>query len=296
MAEVRLPEWLREAEKGPCPSGAGKASRGFAEKNLEVIASFLSGVFTSGEYASGPGVLQSVDPRARISGVVALVAACAFTSRAAFLAIEFFVIIVIAVASNLSLGAVMKRVLPSFVFTSVLIAPALFDFVTPGADIFGVTVGGARVSMTREGISTALFFLARAAAMVSLAAILALTTRHSDFFRGLNGLFIPSIFVATLFMAFRYLLILLKTAQDMSLARKSRMIGADDLAGSRGWFSYRAALILKKSMGLSGEVNMAMVSRGFTGKVRTFEGPSLSGRDYAWVGFTVFMLFISFGL
>lgn len=296
MAEVRLPEWLKEARGGPCPAGGKRARRGFAEKNLETIASFLSGTFATGGYCAGPGLLQSIDPRARLSGVVALAIACALTASPMGLAVEFLVIAVIAALSNLGLFAVARRVLPTIVFTSVLIIPALFDFVTPGTDLFGVTLGGARVSITREGGATAIFFLARATAMVSLVAILALTTRQADLFRGLGGLKVPAIFVTALFMAFRYLLILLKTAQDMSMARRSRMIGADSLSESQGWFSSRAALILKKSMGLSVEVDMAMVSRGFTGKVRTFKGGSLSGRDYAWVGFTVFMLFLSFGL
>ncbi|MBI5902246.1 MAG: cobalt ECF transporter T component CbiQ [Deltaproteobacteria bacterium] len=296
MAEVRLPGWFKEARGWTCPAGGKGASRGFAEKNLEGIASFLSGMFAAGGYCAGPGLMRSIEPRARMAGVVALVIACALTSRVAFLAIEFFVIAVIAALSSLGLFAVARRVLPTMVFTSVLIIPALFDFVTPGTDLFGVTLGGARVSITREGGATAVFFLARATAMVSLVSILALTTRQADLFRGLGGLKVPAIFVTALFMAFRYLLMLLKTAQDMSMARRSRMIGADSLSESQGWFSSRAALVLKKSMGLSGEVDMAMVSRGFTGKVKTFKGGSLSGRDYAWVGFTVFMLFLSFGL
>lgn len=296
MAEVRLPEWFREARGGPCPAGGKRAPRGFAEKNLETMASFMSGMLTAGGYCAGPGLLQSIEPRARLSGVVALAASCAFTESPTGLAMEFLVIAVIAGVSNLGLFAVARRVLPAMLFTSVLIIPALFDFVTPGTGLFGVAFGGVRVSITREGGAIAVFFLARAAAMVSLAAILALTTRQADLFRGLGGLLVPPIFVTALFMAFRYLLILSKTAQDMSLARRSRMIGADSLAGAQGWFSSRAALILKKSMGLSGEVNMAMISRGFTGRVRAFKGGGLSGRDYAWVGFTVFMLFLSFGL
>lgn len=296
MAEVRLPEWLREARGGPCPAGGKRARRGLAEKNLEGIASFLSGMFATGGYCAGPGLLQSIEPRARMAGVVALAIACALTSRAAFLAIEFLVIAVIAALSNLGLFAVARRVMPTMLFTSVLIIPALFNFVTPGTDLFGITLGGARVSITRDGAATAVFFLARATAMVSLVAVSAATTRQSDLFRGLTGLFVPSVFVTALFMAFRYLIVLAKTAQDASMARRSRLIGADSRAGVQGWFSSIAALVLKKSMGLSGEVNMAMVSRGFTGKLRTFRGRTLSGRDYAWVGFTVFILFLSFGL
>lgn len=296
MAEVRLPEWFKEARGGVCPAGGKRASRGFAEKSLEDIASFLSGMFAAGGYSGGTGLLQSIDPRARLSGVAALAIACALTESPMGLAVEFLVIAVIAAFSNLGFLAVARRALPTVLFTSVLIIPALFSFVTPGTDLFGVTLGGARVSITREGGATAVFFLARATAMVSLVAILALTTRQADLFRGLGGLFVPSIFVTALFMAFRYLLILSKTAQDANMARRSRLIGAESLAGAQGWFSSSAALVLKKSMGLSGEVNMAMISRGFTGKVKTFKGGSLSVRDYAWVGFTVFMLFLSFGL
>lgn len=296
MAEVRLPEWMKEARGGPCQAGGKRGRRDFADKTLEDIASFLSGMFSTGGYSSGPGLLQSIEPRARMAGIAALAIACALTASPMGLAVEFLVIAAVAAFSKVGLLAIARKAAPAALFTAVLIAPAVLSFVTPGADLFGVTLGGARVSITREGASTAVFFLARAAAMVSLVAILALTTRQADLFRGLRGLFVPAVFVTALFMAFRYLLILLKTAQDMGMARRSRMIGADSLAGAQGWFSSRAALVLKKSMGLSVEVDMAMASRGFTGKVRAFKGGSLSVRDYAWVGFTVFMLFISFGL
>ncbi|MBI1910464.1 MAG: cobalt ECF transporter T component CbiQ [Deltaproteobacteria bacterium] len=296
MAQVTLPDWFKEARVEPCLTGSKVKPPNFIEKNLNNIASFMREVVSLEEYAAKSGVLQSLDTRARITGMLAIVAACSITSRFAMLAGVFVILFLMMLISGVSFMALARRVLPSFVFTLALAFPVFFNFMTPGTDALKFFDTPVKVSITYEGLSTGLFFMMRVTSMVSLVALLLLTTRQADFFKGLRTLPVPPLFVTALFMTFRYIFILLKIAEDSTLARKSRTIARTKLSESQNWFASRITLILKKSMNMAEEVNMAMASRGFAGRIKTFDNGRMRGRDYLWLGFSSFVLFLSFGL
>lgn len=295
MEEIRLPDWFKAAKGEPCPVGRGDERQGFLEKNLRNIASFMKEALGPERFAQMPGTLQSLEPRSRMLGVFALIAGCAVAQTFMMLLIIGGLSLALARISSVEVPALFKRVLPAFLFTLILAAPALFSFISPGPELFGFSVAGHRVAVTARGAHIAAFFITRVTVMVSLVAVLVLTTRQSDFFAGLRGLRIPSAFVTALFMTFRYVFILVKIAEDSTLARKSRTVAGARLGESQAWFASRAGLLLKKSLNMADEVNMAMASRGFDGKVKTFESPRFKGRDYLWTGFSFFVFFLSFG-
>lgn len=290
MAEMSLPEWLKESRKEACPAGRGARPPGFIDRTLANFSSVVREVISTERYSARDGALQGLEPRAKLAGFFLMVAASAFTGSAVFLSGVLALSAVLSVMSRLGVGPLAKRVSPPVLFTLVLALPVTLGLVTPGAEaarFFGLT-------LTMEGLLTGGFFVLRVAAMVSLASLLALTTRQADFFRGLGRL-APGLFVTALFFTFRYVLILIKTAEDATLARKSRTVDGAGLRDSRRWFASRAALILKRSFNMAEDVSMAMISRGFAGKMAAVPAGALRGRDYFWLGFTSFVLFLSLG-
>lgn len=294
MAEVRLPDWLKESRGEPCLIGKG-SSHGFLDKTLANISAFMRETLSSGA-AESPGVLQSLSPKARIAGFLLLIIACSITGRAFMLIGTLIIMAVAMLLSNVSAASLAKRVAPSLFFTSVIAFPVFFDFITPGSSVFGVSVSGYSLSVTKEGAAVGLFLVLRVGVMVALASLLLLTTRQADFFKGLRELKVPHLFVTALYMTFRYIFVLLKTAEDAVLARKSRTIATGKLSEAQRWTGSRMALILKKSTSYAEEVNMAMISRGFDGRLRTLKASGMEGRDYLWLFFTLFFLFLSFGV
>lgn len=290
---LKLPDWFKEARQEPCLTGDGSKGQGFVEKSLGNIASFMKGLLDCEERASRPGLLQGVDPRARIAGLLALVSACAFATGAAALGLIAAMLIILTILSRVPLSALFKRVLPSFIFTFAIIVPALFSFVSPGKEVLRLWEG---VAVTAEGFYYGAFFLLRVSTMVGITALLLLTTRQTDFFKGLRQLPVPSLFVTALFMTFRYVFILVKVAEDAALALKSRSITSTRLRDSQRWAASRITLILKRSLGTAEDVNMAMASRGFDGRVKTFDNGRMRGKDYLWLGFSFFVLLLSLGL
>ncbi|MDP2689018.1 MAG: cobalt ECF transporter T component CbiQ [Deltaproteobacteria bacterium] len=279
---------------GPAPR------RGFIEKNLSSFTAFLNGALPERRSRLPgllqPGLLQKVEPGARIYGVLALVLTGAAASRASVSAVLCVITVALAVLSRVGLWELAKRVLPAFIFTTALVAPVSFSFITPGEELWGAGGGGFRLSVTREGAQAALFFILRVVSMVSPVSLLMMTTAQAEFFRGLGKLPVPAFFKTAVFMTFRYVFILLKAAEDASLARRSRTITRPRLAESQRWFASRAAFLLKKSLTTAEEVTMAMSSRGFSGRIRTFESARMRGRDLLWLGFASFVFFMSLGI
>lgn len=284
-ALTRLPAWFNEAKGAPCPAGGVVKREGFVDKSLRVIAAYIRDLAVAEDAAGQDGLLQSLDARARIAGMLFLITASAVTGSWFVLGLVAFVCAVLIHASGVGLAAFVRRVAAPVVFTAVIVAPVFFG------------VGGVGAALGKAAFATGAFIISRVAVMVSLSTVLALTTRQADFFKGLSGLGVPPFFVTALFMTFRYVFILIKTAQDAAMARKSRVIMGGRLGEPQAWFASRAALLLHKSLGVAGDVNMAMVSRGFSnGRIMTAGHARMRTRDYIWLGASSFALFVSFGM
>lgn len=292
-----LPSWLKEARREPCPAhiGGGAWARGFVDRSLDNITFFTKRLITTASSASASGALQSIEPSARLFGLLTIALAAAITVSSIVLGLIMLATAMLAIASKVGLIELVKRIAPSAVFAFILMTPAFLSFIFPGEDVLPMGPSAYKTAQAASGASFVLFFVSRVVAVVSLAALLSLTTTPGALFNGLARLKVPPLFVATLFMTFRYLFILLTIAEDAAQARKSRTIGRIRTTASRRWFASNAALILKKSMNTAEEVGMAMASRGFTGSFKTFTGAPLAGRDYMWIGFSLFVFFISLG-
>ncbi|CAG1064561.1 Nickel transport protein NikQ [uncultured bacterium] len=288
MEKMTLPDWMKEAPTAVCPASSGKERKGFLDRSLRNFASVLKRAFASGKTKDGP--MQNLEPRAKLAGFFLLILAAALFESWIFILALLVMTVCLSAMTKAGAAPLLVRALPAIVFTAVMAAPAVFSFVTPGAPLAGV--GG--LTITAEGVSTALFFVLRVSAIAALAALLVLTTAEADFFRGLGRL-LPGFFSAALFFTFKYCLILVKTAEGAALARKSRTIDSRGVKEAQRWFASRAAFILKKSLNTAEEVSMAMVSRGFEGRVATAPAGPLGFAEYLWLGASSFFFFLSFG-
>lgn len=286
---MTLPDWMKGPAPEPCPAVNGQKRRGFIEKSLKNFSSLLQNAFTS-DYSARDGLMQRLEPRAKLAGFFLLILAAALSGNRVFILTLLALTTGLSMMTKVGAAPLFRRALPAIVFTAVLAAPAAFGFVTPGrplVDLWGLTV-------TAEGVRTALFFVLRVSTLAALASLAVLTTAQADFFRGLGRL-LPGFFVTALFFTFKFVLILVKTAIDAALARKSRTIDGHGVKEAQRWFASTVAFILKKSLNMAEEVNMAMVSRGFDGKVRTDPPGPLGRGEYLWLGAASFFFFLSLG-
>jgi cobalt ECF transporter T component CbiQ len=238
-------------------------SRHFVESTLRGFSRALGKALASEQTASKRGLLQNLDPRARIVGIFALVLTVTLCRKLEAVAALFVAAIVIALASRVSVRTLVKRVwLIVFGFTGLIALPALF--ITPGDPIgsFGP------LTITAQGARTAALLILRVETAVTLTTTLVLSTPWTQILRGLRSLWVPAEVITMLAMTHRYIFLLIETANQMFESRQSRMVGALSGAEQRRMAGRTAGVLLTKSMDLSSDVYLAMLSRGFSGDIR----------------------------
>ncbi len=251
--------------------------RGFIERTLSDIShAFEQSVFAE-DIARRPGLLQAIDPRVKVLSLLGLLIAVGL-SRSLLVIVGLYVIaLILARLSQVPMGFFVKRVwLFMPFFTGIIALPALF--ITPGPPLVQLPFG---LVITRTGAQTALFLLMRVSTSVSLGILLILTTFWNTVLKALGVLRVPDVFVLILGMTYRYIYLLLHTANDMFLSRQSRVVGRISGAEERRIIAASAGTLLSKSLYLSSEVYLAMQSRGFRGYPRTMDTFKMHRSDWA---------------
>ena len=262
----------------PLPASRRKRN-GVVERTLADISQAMEHALFAEETARRTGLLQSLDPRVKVLAMLALLIAVALSRSLVVIACLYAVTLALAWASAIPPGFFIKRVwlfLPFF--TGVIALPALF--VTPGPPLAQLPLG---LVITRTGATTALFLLLRVSTSMSLAALLIFTTPWNDVLKALGVLGVPDAVILIFGMTYRYIYLLLRTANDMFLSRKSRVVGRFSGAAERRMIGASAGVLLGKSLHLSSEVYLAMQSRGYHSHSQT---PSVAAfimrrRDWA---------------
>jgi energy-coupling factor transporter transmembrane protein EcfT len=73
------------------------------------------------------------------------------------------------------------------------------------------------------------------------------------------------------------------TAEEMFESRRSRMVGRLEPKEARRLAVRTAGVLLSKTMQLSGDVYLAMQSRGFRGEVYVLDEFAMRRRDWSWL-------------
>lgn len=245
----------------------GKRHSGFIERTLLEINNTLEQTIFAEAISREKGLLQALDPRLKIAALLLLLLAVSWSRQIWVIAALYLGALVLAAVSAVPLGFFIKRVwfLIPF-FTGVVALPALF--LTPGPELLHLPFG---LVVTRTGAMTALFLLLRVGTSVSLAVLFVLSTPWNNVLKALGVLRVPDVIVLTLGMTYRYIHLLLHTASDMFLSRKSRIIKRMNSAEERRLLAATSGTLLGKSLQLSSEVYLAMESRGFRAYPRTMD-------------------------
>ena len=262
----------------PSASEARRGRRSVIEKTLADLTQALEHSLFAENISRQPGLLQSLDPRVKVLSVLALLIAVGLSRSLLVLLGLYAVTLVLAWRSTVPLGFFVKRVWLFMPFFTGLIALPAF-FITPGPALVSLPLG---LVITRTGAMTALFLLMRVSTSVSLGVLLVLTTAWPTLLKALSVLRVPEGFILVLGMTYRYIYLLLLTAEDMFLSRKSRMVGRMTSAEERHVLAASAGTLLNKSLHLSGEVYLAMQSRGYRGEAHTLDTFRMRTRDWLW--------------
>lgn len=284
QAAAGTPSWLLRGEVAMCPCGCiGVRKKGsFVEKTMTNAADVLRQAMFSEDTAAMPGLLQRVDPRVKLVGLLVLLVSVGLLHHIPVLIAAYALTLLLAVAARLPLGFFIKRVwLFVPIFTGIVVLPATFSIVTPGQVVLTLWHWhGAPEGLTAQGLTTAALVVLRVATSISLVVLLTLTTPWVRVLAALRALGVPRIFVLIIGMAYRYIFLLLGTVTDMYAARKARTLGSQKHdRTARQFVSATAGALFGKAHQLSEEVHQAMVARGYRGNAHTMQAFHLRAID-----------------
>jgi cobalt/nickel transport system permease protein len=294
-----IPEWMRPqcewaTGSGTPPVAAAAAShrprRSFLRRAVAQFARLLAHDLAAEHTAETRGLLQALDARAKLLGMAALLVAVTLLRHPVLSAAVVVLCLILAVASRLPLRAVVQAWLVVPLFTLAIIAPSALNVVTPGAPVAHVWSFGTgahlgpyalpeEITITQPGLFVAARFLLRVLACMSLVLVIAATTRPTLLLTSLRSFGVPRVFVMVLAMMYRYVSLLVRTAEELHLARMSREISAGRIGAERRWVASGIGFIFRRSRRLGEEVYRAMVSRGYEGEARRLRPQRLRWRD-----------------
>lgn len=295
-----LPEWMAAADAESVPQGIASARRkSFISKTLDGIFDFFEDTIKSEGFSHRKGLLQGFDPRIKLISIVAIIVAVSMTSDLRILAIVYLLTLAFAYASRIGIWYFIKRVwlfIP--IFAGVIAFPMIFNVLQPGDPLItlinlgpGAHVGPIgfpdSITITKQGVVSAVIFTLRVAACVSAAVLLFLTTPRDALFKSLRSVGVPRIYVLTMDMCYRYIFLFMDMIRDFYTAKRSRSIRNMPLVDEQKWVGGRIAYTMIKSLDMGEKVHQAMVSRGFNGDVKLMHDFKAQAKDYAALGISL---------
>jgi cobalt ECF transporter T component CbiQ len=204
----------------------------------------------------------ALDPRVKVTGALMLTIAAVSARRWEAVAMLIAVLTAAALAGGVRWRRLAAGWAGGLFFAAVVAVPAIFT----------------------SSWQLAALLVLRGEASLTCWMLVILTTPYHLVLRALQALSVPTVFIAILSMTFRYIFLLVQTAQDMLLSRRSRIVGRMDGMDSRRLLSSTAGVLLGKSVQMSDDVYQAMTSRGFRGEIRLMQDFEMTTRDWMTMG------------
>lgn len=238
------------------------------------------------EFAKLNSPLHRMDPRAKAISVLFFIVVTVVMQNPLSLAMAIIFWGAALLVSRIPLGFVFRRIMWIIPFAGVLII--FFPFTTPGEVIWSGGFGFIKLEATRQGIDKAvMLFLRVLASMLPLITLIS-TTKFNDLMKALSDLKVPLVILNMVEFTIRYLYVTVDEQKRMRRARKSR---AFEAAGSMlhghtiKTLAQMVGLMFIRAYERGDRVYIAMLSRGFSGKILTLSDYTISFKDYLGAAF-----------
>ena len=250
----------------------------FIERTLSSLVDASHYASIAEDSAASEGVLQRVDPRVKLAGLFSLIIVVAASHQLRVIGVAFALALLLVYLSRIRVARLLSLVwTPVLFFTGVIAFPAVF--LTPGTPAAAI---GPLIA-TQQGLRTSAFLVSRAETAATFSALLVLTTPWPLVLKSLRTFRVPMVLVTVLGMTYRYIFVILQTAFEMFESRKSRTVGVLEPRERRRLAAAAVGVLMSKSLQLSGDVHLAMQSRGFRGEVYVMQDFRAKTADWIWL-------------
>lgn len=298
MSNLTLPEWYH-APEADLPGEvarptrvAGRTPGRSVRRALAALAEAITRELTTPLGAHS--WLAAIEPRAKTIGLLLLTVGATLLQRLEPLTGLLMVAVTLALGNGLPIRRLARVWLGVPLFGLAIMLPATLNIVTHGPAVLtlwrfgpGAQIGAwplpETLTVTQSGLVVAGRLLLRSMSCVSLMFLLVATTEPATLIASLRRLGMPRAFGMVLTMTHRYLVLLLRAAEEIHLAKVSRTIAADSVRQEQRWVAAGVGILFRRTYRLAQEVYAAMVSRGYDGDPQGGPASGWRLRDGLWL-------------
>lgn len=241
--------------------------------------------------------VHSLDPRVKVVVTVAFILSNAILPDGSWLAfgLAWFFLLLANDLANLGLGFSLKRSVIALPFALVAVS-AIFS---PLGDPLAVwDLGFITLVPTDTGLIRFASIMLRSWLSVQIAILLVATTQFPDLIHALEHLKLPRTLTTIIAFLFRYLFVLTNEVYRILRAREARSARLPGVrgGGNLGWriktTGSMAGQLFTRSYERSDRIYQAMISRGYTGHIRTLNPHQIQSQDWWILGVSVMGLIL----
>jgi len=241
--------------------------------------------------------LHTTDPRVKVLVVVGFIISNALLPDGSWLAfaLAWLILLLGNDLSGLGLGFTFKRSFVALPFALVAVS-AIFS--PQGHPLTTWDLGFITLAPTDLGLIRFLSILVRSWLSVQMAILLVATTQFPDLIHAFEHLHFPRVLTTIVAFLYRYLFVLTDEAFRLLRAREARSAGLPGRKGG-GRLAWRikntgnmAGQLFLRSYDRSDRIYNAMLSRGYTGHLRTLNPHVMNRKDWLVLGLSFLSLIL----
>jgi cobalt/nickel transport system permease protein len=215
------------------------------------------------DLSSRKGLLQAINPLAKLISIVAMIVVSLFIFNPAYLAPICLVPISLAFCSKIPLRHFFSRTALIPIFGAIISLPILF--LTAGTPIASANIGITTISITFEGLTRFLVFSIRIWFCVASLTLLVLSTGFDKMLRLFASLKVPSVVVQLFSLTYRYFFVSVHEVQSVLMAKEARTYVSKKTLNMRSLrdLGKILATLFIRTYERSERVYLAMKARGF---------------------------------
>ncbi len=241
--------------------------------------------------------VHRLDPRVKVVVTVAYILSNALLPDGSWLAfgLAWLVLLFANELSQLGLGFSLKR---SFVALPFALVGVSAIFSPAGEPLATWDLGFITLIPTDFGVIRFLSILARSWLSVQMAILLVATTQFPDLIHAFEHLRVPRVLTTIIAFLYRYLFVLTDEVYRMMRARESRSAGLPGAkrGGSLFWRARiagsMAGQLFLRSYERSERIYNAMISRGYSGHLRTLNPHVMNPGDWSMFASSIIVLIL----
>jgi cobalt/nickel transport system permease protein len=279
--ENKIPSYLLQALHEPDNLADVKRTKlSFLDKTILNSAGAIKSIYLQAENAAMENFIQKVNPYVKLISLIYMVILISIVNNPYKQSLITLFIFLLYLFARFKVFEVYRKIFTlAFIFGFIVVLPASLNIITPGDIIFNLITFDKPyrfwiynipqyIGFTENGFQVVFLIFLRIMNSVSFALLIVFSTPFSSFIKSFKIIAVPDTFLMIISLAYKYIFILSRTIEETYFALKSRLIGNVKNKNIRNLISGRIFFIFKKSGIIYENTYFAMVSRGYTGKVK----------------------------